>query len=120
MFAGQVAFSALFWAATVVALVRCRGAMIARTARVSQGRRALLAVGLLLASIVCLGLGMAVLAHGGLTPDGFTLGGWIAITTAGAGFIALQTVALVPLMLNATRPVTTDDARSSSKVDPER
>ena len=79
-----------------------------------------MALGLLSASVVALGLGMAALAFGGSTPKGLTFGGWVAITLSGAAFVALQTFALVPLMLNATQPVTRDDARSSDKGDASR
>ena len=117
VFAGQLTLSALVWAGTVYALVRSRETILFRMRKASSGRRTLFAIALLLASILMLGLGMAVLARGGLSSEGLTSSGWAAITIFGAAFIALQSAALVPLMLNATRPVTTDDGRSSSNVD---
>lgn len=94
--------------------------MLSRMVTVPQGRRALFAVGLLLLSVVVLACGMATLALGGLTPQGLTLAAWAAITVAGAAFVGLQSTALVPLLLNATRSVTSKDARSSDKVDDRR
>ena len=60
---------------------------------------------------------MAALAVGGLRPGGLTWWGWPTITLAGAGFVALQTVGLVPLMLNA---VTSVPPRPSDKEDSPR
>ncbi|RYG17369.1 hypothetical protein EON82_23955 [bacterium] len=110
MFFVQLALTVLVWAATIVVMVRRRDRMMAAARAQTRGRRSLEAIGLLLASTVVLALTMLVLARGGLTKDGFTPFGWAVTALAGAAFVALQTMALVPLVLNA---VTVDRAGSS-------
>lgn len=70
----------------------------------TRSRRGIEAIGLLLASVIVLALTMVVLARGGMTRNGFSPLGWAVTTLAGAAFIALQTLALVPLVLNAVTP----------------
>ena len=120
MFPVQLAVSALVWAALVVLLVRRRGALLARAARIPRARRVGAALLLLAGSIVLLGLGMAALGTGGLTPRGLTWWAWPLITLVGGAFVALQTAALVPLVLNAVEPVTPRGARASDTQSPDR
>lgn len=117
MFLAQLAASMLVWAATVVALVRRRDALIAAARALSRPRRAAAAAGRLVLSVVVLGLGMFALAHGGLAPGGLTAWGWPLITVVGSAFVALQTTGLVPLVLNAATPVTREGDGSSDRLD---
>ncbi|GEM_PF-5409043 len=117
MFLAQLAVSMAVWAATVYALVRHREALLARMTEVPRGRRTAAALAGILSSIALLALGMGALGLGGLTPQGFTWWGWPLITLVGAGFVTLQTFALVPLVLNA---VTRERSESSDREDASR
>jgi hypothetical protein len=112
MFPVQLALTLLLWAAAIAVLVRRRNRLMSASRAQSRSRRGMEAVGLLLASIVVLALTMVVLARGGMAKDGFTPFGWAVTTLAGAAFVTLQTLALVPLVLNA---VTTDGQGSSDR-----
>ena len=120
VFPAQLAVSAIVWAATIALLLRRREALLARMGGLSRGRRAGVALGLLAASVVALLLGMGALALGGLTPRGLSWWGWPLITLVGAAFVVLQTVALVPLGLNAAEPVTREGDGSSDSMDADR
>ena len=120
MFIGQLVASALVWAVVVFVLAKRRLMLFARMAELSRGRRAGLAAGLLVCSIGLLALGMGALAVGGLTPSGLTWWGWPTITAVGAAFVVLQTLALVPLVLNAAGSVTEKASGASDRVDAER
>lgn len=120
MFLAQLAVSAVVWAFVVVRLVRDRDALTRRAAAQTSAVRARTAILKLAASILLLGLGMAALTKGGLTGRGLSWWGWPLITAVGAAFIVLQTGALVPLVLNAVRPVTRGDDRPSDTIDPNR
>lgn len=104
MFVAQLAFSVVVWAFVVVALARKRSALLRRMETVSRGRRVALAFASMLLSFALLALGLFALAQGGMRPGSLTWWGWPAITALGAGFIALQTIGLVPLILNAVTP----------------
>jgi hypothetical protein len=104
VFFAQLAVVVLVWAATIAVLVRRRERLIDASRAQSRRRRGMEAIGLLLASIIVLALTMVVLAQGGMTKGGFTPFGWLVTTLAGAAFISLQTLALVPLVLNAVTP----------------
>ena len=60
---------------------------------------------------------MGGLANGGLTRDGLVWWGWLLVTFLGAAFVALQTIGLVPLVLNAASPVTHEADGSSDRLD---
>lgn len=120
MFPAQLIASALVWAVVVFALAKRRPALFARMSEISRGRRVWVAVGLLAGSVALLAFGMGALAFGGLTPRGLTWWGWPTITAIGAAFVVLQTLALVPLLLNAVEPVTSRDPKASDTVDADR
>lgn len=120
MFPAQLAVSAVVWAFVIVRLARGREALTSRAASLSPGARARSAILKMIASVAVLALGMAALAHGGLTPGGLTWWGWPLITLVGAAFIVLQTGALVPLVLNAVQPVTRGGDESSDTMDSNR
>ncbi len=114
MFVAQLFASILVWGGVIWALQRRRKALIDRFKPVPRGRRAASAVSLLLSSIAVLVLMMGALAGGGMVAGRFVWWGWIAATLGGAVFVALQTLALVPLVLNA---VTREGDGSSDRLD---
>ncbi len=120
MFALQLSGSALVWGVLITWLVRSRDALIARSAALPRGHRTRRAIVGLLVSFVVLAFGMGVLPHGGLTGTALSWWGWPLVTLVGAAFVALQSLALVPLVLNAIEPVTRDPDRSSDTIDVER
>ena len=113
VFVAQLAVTVLVWAGAIVLLVRRRDRLLEASRKQTRGHRTLEALGMLLGSIVLLALTMVVLAQGGLTKDGFTLWGWLFTTGAGAAFVTMQTLGLVPLVLNAVTPG--DDGSSDRK-----
>ena len=117
VFAAQLTVSVVVWAFAVAFLARRRAILLHRMSAVPRARRVGIALGALLGSVILLALGMGALALGGLTATGLTWWGWPTITLAGAGFVVLQTVGLVPLMLNA---VTGDPPRPSDSEDSRR
>ena len=117
MFVAQLALAVIVWSGVVFGLFRRRDALFEASRRLSRGARARQAILRLFGSLLAIGLALALLSQGGLTPRGFTFAGWIETTALGAGFIALQTTALVPLVLNA---VTREAPDSSDTVDADR
>jgi TRAP-type C4-dicarboxylate transport system permease large subunit len=120
VFLAQLGVAMLVWIAVIVMLVRSRDRLMDEMRARSRGTRTRQALLRLLASLLCVVLVMMMLAQGGLTATGFTVLGWLVTVILGAGFIVLQTTALVPLVLNAATPVTRPEPRASDKEDAPR
>lgn len=63
---------------------------------------------------------MLVAANRGLTPKGFELWAWIALTLTGIVFVRLQTLATALLVVSAQHAVTQDRAAASEKSEPQK